>query len=121
MDTILAQVGYGCILTGRDILMFPWWWYTRGVRGVLRWAGRTLRGWEQVVGLRFWARNLFVPMFGQTDVQGRLISVAMRVVVLIGRLRIGHENPQRTIDHPVAATTPSAARASHHSHSAATD
>ena len=86
MDTVLAQVGYGCILTGRDILMFPWWWYTRGVRGVLRWAGRTLRGWEHMVGLRFWVRHLFVPMFGQADWQGRLISVIMRMVVLMGRL-----------------------------------
>ncbi|MBI4142247.1 hypothetical protein HY480_00040 [Candidatus Uhrbacteria bacterium] len=86
MDTLLAQIGYGFVLSGRDVLLSPWWWYTRGALGVLRWAGRTLRGWEHVIGLRFWARNLFVPMFGQTDWQGRLISVAMRLLVLLGRL-----------------------------------
>jgi len=38
------------------------------------------------VGLRVWLKNLFAPMFGQTDWQGRLISFFMRLAVLGGRL-----------------------------------
>ncbi len=33
-----------------------------------------------------WARNLFTPMYGDSTIQGRLISVLMRSVVLVYRL-----------------------------------
>lgn len=82
---IAAQIirAFGVVLL--DFMTFPWWWYGSGFRRVLAWAGRTLRGWEHAVGLRLWAKNLFVPMFGQTDWQGRFISFGLRLVILIGR------------------------------------
>lgn len=86
MDTVLVQIGRACGVVIVEVLTFPWWWYTTGARGVIRWAGRLLRGWERAVGLRLWAKHLLTPMFGQTDWQGRIISFFMRLAVLIGRL-----------------------------------
>lgn len=86
MDTVLAQVSWAMLHALGDLVTFPWWWYTHGLVRVVRWAQRTIRGWERVVGLRLWARSLFVPMFGQTDWQGRLVSFGMRLAVLVGRI-----------------------------------
>jgi hypothetical protein len=85
MDSVFAQVGHALLLAVLDAITFPWWWYTRGLKRVLGWGGRTLKGWERAVGLRLWLKNLFVPMFGQTDWQGRIISFFMRLAVLFGR------------------------------------
>lgn len=86
MDSVFTQVGRAIGIALVEVLTFPWWWYTRGLRRIGRWMSRTLRGWERAVGLRLWAKNLFVPMFGQTDWQGRIISFFMRLMVLVGRL-----------------------------------
>lgn len=80
------QLGTATLRALWELVTFPAWWYTRGLSRVVRWASRTLRGWEQAVGLRLWFKALFVPMYGQTDLQGRLVSFVMRLVVLMGRL-----------------------------------
>ena len=85
MDSLLTQLGYAIALAFLDVVTFPWWWYTAGARGVLRWAWRSFRGWEQFVGFRMWAKHLLVPMFGQRDWQSRNISVVIRVGILLGR------------------------------------
>lgn len=85
-DSLITQISRAFLCALADALTFPWWWYTRGLRRVLRWAGRTLRGWERAVGLRLWLKSLFVPMFGQTDWQGRIVSFSMRFAVLFGRM-----------------------------------
>ena len=85
MDSVLTQVGRAFLVVLFEAVTFPWWWYSAGLRRVGAWAGRTLKGWERAVGLRLWARNLFVPMFGQTDWQGRFISFFMRLSILLGR------------------------------------
>lgn len=86
MDTVAAQVGTATLRVLGEAAAAPWWWYARGLRAVLAWGGRTLRGWRRAVGLGLWARSLFVPMYGQDDWQGRIISFAMRLVILMGRL-----------------------------------
>jgi hypothetical protein len=69
-----------------SVLWFPIWWYTTGLKKVVLVAWRTLVFRVQSYGLKVWIRNFFVPMYGQHDITGRLISVAMRLVVLIGRI-----------------------------------
>ncbi len=68
-----------------DIIYFPVWWYTKGVIGSLRWCfDLFVRGNENLApGL--WLQNLFVPMFGQFDWQGRIISFLMRLVQIFAR------------------------------------
>ncbi len=68
-----------------SVLYFPAWWYTTGFVSVLGWYHRTLSYQWRSYGFAIWMRNILVPMYGQYDWTGRLISFVMRVVVLIAR------------------------------------
>lgn len=68
-----------------DMFYFPFWWYTRGLwRGALA-TMRRIGTHEANLGVILWTRNIFVPMFGQKDVVGRLISLVMRFAQIVGR------------------------------------
>ena len=69
-----------------SVIRFPFWWYTEGLVEAARWCARGLRFRWESAGIVVWVKNFFVPMYGQHDLAGRLVSVAMRFVVLIGRL-----------------------------------
>jgi hypothetical protein len=69
-----------------SVIRFPVWWYTTGFRAVVGWVTRSLSYRWKSYAFGIWARNFFVPMYGQHDVTGRLVSVFMRFVVLVGRL-----------------------------------
>ena len=68
-----------------DVLYFPLWWYTTGLLHVLKtlWGMLVRANYSLAPGL--WLKNIFVPMFGQTDWQGRFMSIFMRFVNVIGR------------------------------------
>jgi len=83
---IVALVRLFLSETFGSILRFPFWWYTEGLVEAARWCGRGLRYRWESAGLAVWLANFFVPMYGQHDLAGRLVSVVMRFVVLIGRL-----------------------------------
>ena len=68
-----------------DIVMFPVWWYSRGLLLMLRWCVETLKGYAKYFAIGIWIKNIFVPMFGQHDWQSRLISIFMRIVQIVGR------------------------------------
>ena len=69
-----------------DIIYWPIWWYSSG----------TIKAWQRMknivsagnvsLGLSIWIKNIFKPMFGQQDWQGRLISFFLRLVQIIFRL-----------------------------------
>ncbi len=67
------------------ILWFPLWWVTGNVWLTLRWLSDMIRTGNDQLAPGLWLANLFVPMFGQTDWQGRIMSVAMRFVNVIVR------------------------------------
>lgn len=67
------------------IVAFPVWWYTRGFALLLAWAGRSVRGQFVSLGLGVWIKNLFVPMYGATDIWGKVISFAIRLVMIVAR------------------------------------
>lgn len=69
-----------------SVIRFPFWWYTEGFVEAARWCARGLRFRWESAGIKVWLANFFVPMYGQHDLAGRLVSVIMRLVVLIGRL-----------------------------------
>lgn len=52
---------------------------------VAHWWMYMLRRGNAALGVLLWLRNLFVPMFGQHDWQGRLVSFLIRLVQLIAR------------------------------------
>jgi len=66
-------------------LFFPVWWYTRGLLAVLRYAGQSIKGQYENLGLGVWLTNLFVPMYGTTDFMGRFISFFVRFFMIIAR------------------------------------
>jgi hypothetical protein len=68
-----------------DIFYAPVWWYSRGI---VYWGKKCiswLRSGNETLAPELWLKNLFVPMFGQYDWQGRIISFLMRFVQVIFR------------------------------------
>lgn len=68
-----------------DILLFPLWWYTDGLRRVLVSLWYNFQDVNLMLSPGLWLKNIFKPMYGQTDIQGRLMSFFMRTVNIIGR------------------------------------
>lgn len=68
-----------------SLLWFPAWWYTTGMLRVITAARRALAYRREAYGFRVWIRHFFVPMYGQNDLTGKLVSIFMRSIVLIGR------------------------------------
>lgn len=68
-----------------DILYFPVWWYTQGLARAGRNSWQKIKYAEATLGVWLWIRNIFVPMFGQRDAAGVIISFIMRVLQIIGR------------------------------------
>lgn len=65
-----------------DILFFPIWWYTIGLRDRVAIAWGNIKRREREQALVLWLKNFFKPMYGQTDWQGRFISFIFRVLLL---------------------------------------
>jgi len=68
-----------------SVVWFPVWWYTTGLMRVVSRAKVGLIYRSRQYGLKIWVANFFVPMYGQYDLAGRLVSIFMRFVVLVGR------------------------------------
>lgn len=68
-----------------SLLRFPMWWYSDGLLKLSQWILRQLNYRWRAYSFVIWIQNLFVPMYGQYDWSGRLVSFVMRIVVLIGR------------------------------------
>lgn len=68
-----------------DLARTPLWWYSGGLAMVAHWWVYMLRRGNAALGVLLWLRNLFVPMFGQHDWQGRLVSFLIRFVQVIAR------------------------------------
>ncbi len=68
-----------------EIIYFPVWWYSVGFFRFFRNVRLFLRKRERSLGFLVWAKNIFVPMYGQSDFAGRLISFFMRLVQIIAR------------------------------------
>ena len=68
-----------------DIFYFPIWWYTKGAAHALRGCFNLLKLGNENLAPGLWLANLFVPMFGQFDWQGRIISFFMRLAQIFVR------------------------------------
>jgi len=69
-----------------DIGYFPLWWYTLGAKRALLWCWDFLKLGNRNLAPGLWLRNIFVPMYGQYDWQGRIISFFMRSVQILARM-----------------------------------
>jgi len=68
-----------------DIAYFPIWWYSRGLVQVLFFVRDFLITREKSLALFVWIRNIFTPMYGQSDIAGKLISFFMRLIQIVFR------------------------------------
>lgn len=68
-----------------ELLYFPIWWYSVGLSRLARNLYKFWRGQEKSLGFSVWLKNIFVPMYGQHDWTGRLISFLVRLVQIIVR------------------------------------
>lgn len=67
----------------RTILYFPIWWYSKGLVKMLKGTSNFITSMENTIGFWIWVKNLFVPMFGQQDIAGRIISFFLRLFQII--------------------------------------
>lgn len=63
-----------------EILEFPVWWYTIGVRNVVRLIIRSIVSVADALNLKILFRFLLTPMFGLRDWVSRIISFGVRIV-----------------------------------------
>lgn len=68
-----------------EILYAPLWWYTTGAAQAIDRFFTHLRMGNESLGFSIWLENLFVPMYGQYDLTGRLISFFIRIIQLLFR------------------------------------
>jgi len=68
-----------------DLLYFPVWWYSGGLVLAFKWVFRGILDMQSFLGIDIWVRNLFTPMYGQVDIQGKIVSFFMRIFQIIFR------------------------------------
>jgi len=68
-----------------EIFYFPLWWYSVGFVRTAKNAFKFWNNQQKALGFYIWVKNIFVPMYGQHDWAGRLISFAVRLVQIISR------------------------------------
>lgn len=66
-----------------SFLYFPVWWFTAGAWRTAKFCARTVRNQASAFGVAVWLKNLFTPMYGLRDIQGRIISFFMRLFTII--------------------------------------
>jgi len=79
---IVQQIALDFLL---HMVYFPVWWYTDGLKRAGIYCINLLQSGNEILAPGLWLQNLFVPMFGQADWQGRIVSFFMRLVNVIGR------------------------------------
>lgn len=68
-----------------EIVYFPIWWYSVGFFRIAKNIWRFFLGREKALGFSIWLKNIFVPMYGQYDWAGRLISFFIRLIQIVFR------------------------------------
>lgn len=66
-------------------MYFPVWWYAFGLLELIDKLIIFIKNREKGLALSVWVKNIFRPMYGQTDWQGKLISFGFRVFEIIVR------------------------------------
>lgn len=68
-----------------DVLYWPLWWYSKGLVKAGLFCLQAIKNQEERLGLSIWIKNIFTPMFGQHDIEGRIISFFARILQIIVR------------------------------------
>lgn len=68
-----------------DIILFPLWWYGEGLKKRFLSVLKGIRAGNRNLALKILILNLFTPMYGEYNWQGRLISFFARLIMLFAR------------------------------------
>jgi len=68
-----------------DLLYWPIWWYSKGLLKAAKVCLSEVNAQQERLGILVWLKNIFTPMFGQYDIEGRIISFFVRLVQIIAR------------------------------------
>lgn len=68
-----------------DLVYFPLWWYTMGLKRLLINILEFLGARNMSLGVSVWIKNWFKPMYGQRDITGKAISFFIRSIQIIVR------------------------------------
>ena len=68
-----------------NLVYFPIWWYTRGLKKVGGFLFHFVTGMEMRLAFRVWVTNIFKPMYAVADIPGRIISFLMRIFMIVTR------------------------------------
>ncbi len=79
VTSIVSFITVPVLEVGRFVI----WWYGAGLKNIFHWAWQELAELEDHIHWKQWACALFIPMYGQNDWRGRMVSVVMRFVVLV--------------------------------------
>jgi len=69
-----------------DIIYFPVWWYTKGLKKAGVFFISEAQDWANRLSIRILFRNLLKPMYGDYSRSGRIISFFMRIIVFGAKL-----------------------------------
>lgn len=69
-----------------EVLYFPIWWYSSGLKKTTLAVFGNIKATSRNLALGLLFKNLFKPMYGQSDKVGRAISFFMRLVLLGAKL-----------------------------------
>jgi len=68
-----------------EILYFPIWWYTQGLKRTVLYVFSSIRNTNRNMAVSLMFKSLFKPMFGQYDREGRIISFFFRLILTFVR------------------------------------
>ena len=68
-----------------DLVYFPLWWYTAGTKKAAITCYHLLQDGNMRMAPGLWLKNIFAPMYGQTDWRGRLTSFFVRSANIVLR------------------------------------
>ncbi len=84
-NIVLSSIKYVLIDLIGDVVRFPFWWYSTGAKKAAVFCWQKVKNIEESLALKVWATNIFKPMFGQYDWQGKIISFFVRLIQIIVR------------------------------------
>ena len=85
ISAVFNSIILGLIDLIQSFLYWPIWWYSAGLVGVIKFCGQEIIDQQARLGLMIWIKNIFTPMYGQYDIEGRIISFFVRLVSIIAR------------------------------------
>lgn len=68
-----------------EIAYFPLWWYSIGLVHFVESIKEFMSNRQKELAFFVWTKNIFVPMYGEYNWEGRLISFFVRLVQIIVR------------------------------------